>query len=146
MPAGVDRIWLPGRGVTDLAERRADAFVQEYDENLRFGRNEDTGQYCVFRIVRGEAPLPILGFNEVPSNDFLARRLYQTDALRRGEEILDEMNKHNKALEDRGLAQAEEAEWIAAEGFEFLMHDQAQTPYRRIYTGNVKKNRMGGWS
>lgn len=149
MPAGVDRIWLPGAGMTDVAERRADAFVQEYDPNLRFGRNEDTGQYCVFRIVRGEKPLPILGFPpemEVPSNEFIGRRLYETDAVRRGNEILDEMNRHNEALERAEERKAEEAAEIAAEGFEWLMRDQGQTPYKRVYTGNVKKNAMGGYS
>lgn len=146
MPAGVNRIWLPGRGITDASERRADAFVQEYDPNLRFGRNEDTGQYCIFRIVRGENPLPILGFNEVPSNEFIGRRLYETDAQRRGEEILDAMNRHNDELEKLMDEEASEAAAQAAEGFEWLMRTQDQTPYKRVYTGNVRKDRIGGYS
>jgi hypothetical protein len=146
MPAGISNIWLPGRGLTDLAERRADEFAQEYDENLRFGRNGDTGQYCVFLIRRGHDPLPILGFDEVPSNDYLARRLYQADAQRRGEEILDEMNRSNESLENAGLTDADDAAGTLAEGFEWLMRTQGQTSHKREYMGNRRKNQMGGYS
>jgi hypothetical protein len=130
--------------MTDLTERRLDKAVQEYDENLRFGRNEETGQYCVFRIVRGERPLPILGFTEMPDTDQIFKRLYKSDALRRGNEILDEINKHNAGIEAELESAASDASGMVAEGFEHLFHGVGKTPYRRVYGTNYTKT--GGYS
>lgn len=105
-------IWLPGHGQVDLGVLRVDKFVSEYDERLRFGRNVETGQYCVYVCMRGQDPLPIIGFNEIPSNDVLARELYQRDALRRGREIIDDIQNTN----DRIQAEKEKAAAEASEG------------------------------
>lgn len=146
MPAPVETtIWLPGRGDTSLGELAVDKAVQEYDPLLRFGRNNDNGQWCIFLIKRGEAPLPVLGFDRVPHPDDALRRLYQSDALRRGNEILDEViadrERHDAALE---LA-AKEADAQLAEAGEWALREQGKTPHKRVYIG--KNHRvMGGWS
>lgn len=146
MPAAVSKIWLPGQGMTDLSERRVDAAVNEYDENLRFGKNDETGQYCIFLIRRGFDPLPILGFNEIPHPEDAVRKLWRADAMRRGNEILDQMNKENEEARKADEYAADQGIEQAAEGFEWLMRTQGQTPYKRVYTGNNKTNKMGGYS
>ncbi len=146
MPAPAASIWLPGRGVTDIQERRVDAAVKEYDETLRFGRNEETGQHCIFMIKKGHAPLPVLGFNEIPHPDDAVRKLWKSDAMRHGKEILDTMNAENEEVHSERRRAADEANGIAAEGFEWLMRDQGQTPYSKSYDISHKKTRMGGYS
>lgn len=116
-------IWVPptyrDRGLAEA--RRA---VKDYDSELDFGLNERTGQYCVF-IPKGtnqvtmENDLPILGFNEIPTREQVQKRLYESDARRRGYEILDSIQKHNDSIqkehEQRAAAAsselAETAEW-----------------------------------
>lgn len=146
MPAAATNIWLPGRGMTDMAERRVDAVVKEYDETLSFGRNMDTGQYCVFLNRRGADPLPVLGFNAVPHPEDVLKALYHTDAQRRGEEILDEMNAENELARKADDDAAEEGMGQAAEGFEWLMRTQGQTPYQKSFDISHKTKRMGGYS
>lgn len=146
MPASTASIWLPGRGVTDIQERRVDIAVKEYDEDLRFGRNEETNQYCVFLCRGGDAPLPILGFNKIPHPEDALKALYATDSLRHGEQILDDINRHNESIEKAKEYAADEASSQAAEGFEWLMRDQGQTPYFKSYDISHKRNKMGGYS
>jgi len=132
--------------MTDLQERRVDVAVKEYDENLRFGRNEETGQFCIFFLRRGHAPLPVLGFNEIPHPEDAVKKLWRTDALRRGNEILDEMNRENEEARKADEDAADEGIGQAAEGFEWLMRTQGQTPYIKSFDISHKKNRMGGFS
>jgi len=115
-------IWTPAtHRFSGLSEARK--AVQDYDPNLDFGFNEVTQQWCVY-LRRGtmagskEADLPILGFNQIPGRDRIQKMLYERDALRRGQEILDEINKHNDNImagkEDGSSAElAEVAEWAA---------------------------------
>lgn len=141
-------IWVPDSASNaqyDIPVLRVDKAVQEYDENLRFGRNEETGQWCIFRLVRGENPLPILGFNEIPHPEDACKRLFQADAMRRGEEILDEMNRQNEELDKHVDAAADEANGIAAEVYEHAFRMMGKTPYLKSF--RVKPgNRMGGYA
>jgi len=129
-------IWTPATyRFSGLAEARK--AVQDYDPNLDFGFNEKTKQWCVY-LRRGtmaasaEADLPILGFNRIPGRDELHKRLYQSDALRRGHEILDEINKHNDDL----LAGARDDEATAelAEVLEWANRKEGQTRYTKVFT------------
>lgn len=118
-------IWVPptyrDRG---LAEARK--AVKDYDPELEFGLNEQTGQYCVF-IPQGtngitmERDLPILGFNHIPSRDEVQKRLYESDARRRGYEILDNIRRHNEALEKESEFKAQDASEQLAEAAEWGM-------------------------
>lgn len=147
MPASASSIWLPETGVTDLAAIRVDRAVKEYDENLRFGRNEETGQWCVFLLRRGFAPLPVLGFRDIPHPEDAVKRLYQADAQRRGEEILDEVNRHNREQERLENAATEQqigqAVEDAAEHAERLARLAGSTRYGKSF--RPRPDRMGGW-
>lgn len=149
-------IWLPGQGMVDLSVTRVDKAVQEYDERLRFGRNEATGQYCIFRRMDHGDPLakyqtaigpvlPILAFDKVPHPEDALKRLYQTDAMRRGNEILDEINKGNEAIEAAGEAKAQEADGIAAEVMDFAHRLTGTAPHLKVFPGEKRGEKMGGW-
>ena len=112
--------------------------VREYDPNLDFGRNERTGQWCIF-LKRGtgeaskEVDLPILGFNEVPHPDDALRRLHQADALRTGNEILDKITKNNADIEARKEVAAQEATQAAAEGFDWGFRQMGKAPHSKVF-------------
>jgi hypothetical protein len=145
LPAPATKIWLPGVGVTDLGVRAVAQAVKLYDENLDFGRNEDTGQWCVFLLRRGELPLPVLGFEDVPSPEYAVQRLHRADALRRGDEILNEINDHNKRREDGYEQRAREADAMSAEHYRWAFEQQGKTPYFKSI-GRKNPNKMGGYS
>jgi hypothetical protein len=145
VPAAATKIWLPGIGYADVGMASLDRAVQEYDPMLRFGRNEETGQYCVFMVKRGEAPLPVLGFNELPSQDHVMRRLYQSDSVRHGKRLLDDIERHNRDLEKTREAAAVEAEGQLAEAIEWGARQDAATRYSRVFL-NPRRRLIGGWS
>lgn len=130
-------IWVPESfGHREVVRvRRA---VKEYDPNLDFGRNELTGQWCIF-LKRGtseatqEVDLPILGFNDIPHPDDALSRLQQSDALRSGNEILDKMVKNNQDIEDRREVAAQEATEAAAEGFDWGFRQMGKAPYSKVF-------------
>ena len=129
-------IWTPPsyrmRGTIEA--RKA---AQDYDSNLDFGFNEDTRQWCVYlkkgtMAASADKDLPILGFAQIPTREEVQRRLYQSDAFRRGMEIMDDLQRHNDDLEkdysDVDGQVAETFEW----GFRKMGSDKAPTS---IYMG-----------
>lgn len=116
----MSEIWTPpSYRFSGVAEARK--AVQDYDQNLDFGFNEVTKQWCVY-LKQGtmgaskDKDLPILGFNHIPGRDEVQKRLYQSDALRRGHELLDQINRHNDELTktkqtDEDIQLAETLEW-----------------------------------
>jgi hypothetical protein len=115
----MDGIWTPPsyRMRGSIEARKA---AQDYDPNLDFGMNQETGQWCIY-LKRGtmaaskDKDLPILGFKEIPSRDEVMKRLYQSDALRRGMEIMDDLQRHNDDLEK----DYSDVDGQLAEAFEF---------------------------
>jgi len=136
-------VWLPPshefRGLA--AARKA---AKEYDANLDFGRNEKTGQWCVF-IRHGTMPcasegdFPVLGFQDIPDPGLIQRRLYESDAQRHN--IVAQIQRHNSQLEkerdkisrEKSAELAEHMEW----GFRKMDSDKA--PTRKVFfTGKDK--------
>lgn len=148
MPVPVQHIWLPNGVAVSLEVLRADKAANDYDPNLRFGRNEDSGQWCVFRIVRGEEPLPILGFPDVPGPQEIQRRLYETDALRRGEEILTTINRENEVIRAGWESAAREGANIAADAFDWGYRAMGSSKAKKIIVpmNGLRGDRMGGYS
>ena len=117
------QIWTPASHADRelIAARQA---AREYDENLDFGFNEKTQQYCVY-LKQGtmdaskHGDMPILGFNpptRIPSPDEIKKRLYESDALRRGHEIVAEWNRQNDALRNKDHS---DVDGQVAEAFEW---------------------------
>lgn len=123
-------VWLPDMHYYRQAVP-VDKAVNEYDERLRFGIHQDTGQWVII-MVEGEKRIPILGFNDIPTPDAALRRLYQSDARRRGTQILDDINRHNKAIQKEKEDAAKDAEGILAEAFEYAYRLEGKHPNPRI--------------
>ena len=130
-------IWVP----ESFGHREATSVrkaVKEYDPNLDFGRNERTGQWCIF-LKRGtntasqEVDLPVLGFQDIPHPDDALSRLRESDALRTGNEILDKMVKNNSDIEERREIAAQEATGQAVEGFDWGFRQQGKAPYSKVF-------------
>lgn len=149
-------IYVPGRGAVDLDCRRVDAAVNEYDERLFAARNPRNGLYTVFvkmspftdwltddgLDVDGQRCLPVMAFPEgFPETHEVLRRLHETDALRRGTEILDEINKKNAQLAEPSRRAASEHAGELAEVMESAMHRQGKTPYHRSLRKRDPKHR-----
>jgi hypothetical protein len=146
MPVAADHIWLPGAGAVSLDVIRVDRAVQQYDPLLRFGRNEDSGQWCVFRITRGNPPLPILGFEEIPHPKAVLQRLARCDARRRGDEILNEINRHNDELRKQWEEPAKEGAAITAEAFEWGFRQVGRGKRLVLPVSRGHKKQMGQYS
>lgn len=144
MPAPVERLWIP-QSHEDKQLVPLNRALREYDERLRFGRNEVNGDWVVFLLLRGEAPIPVLGFQDtIPTVEELMNRVRAADTKRHGDAILTEMEKHNNRLRAEARAKADEAEWQLAEGMESFLHGQDKTPYKRIFNKSVESARTGG--
>lgn len=139
-------IYLPGAGMVNLAARRVVQAVRDYDERLLFGRNEETGLWTVFikmdtaypgdtMEIGGYKVLPILAFqgSDPPHPDDVTKALWERDALRRGEEILDDINRRNKDIQNRYEQAASDGAGIAAEAFEWGFRKQGAHPSPRIF-------------
>lgn len=148
-------IWLPGAGTVDLSVKRVDTAVREYDERLRFGRNDKTGDYCIFikmppnyvgGIPSSEGTLyPVIGFgNQIPDAGEAIHRLRKADALKNGDAILREMNRENDSLTQHIDDNAHDASGIVAEAAEWFGREQGNLRYSKIY--RPRTNRVGGWS
>lgn len=134
---GPKPIWTPPKSY-DRAAHAVSQAVKEYDYRLGFGKNEETGQWVIF-MRQGETEdsrggdLPILGFDTIPSPDAAKKKLYETDALRRGDEILDEINRHNDEINQKFADAADEAAWETAEALETFNRLEGTHPSPRIF-------------
>ena len=131
-------LWVPAHAADDREAWKVHQAVKQYDENLAFGRNEETGQWCIFmrqgtNKMASTGDLPILGFNTIPTPDEALTRLINSDARRRGSEILDELRKHNEDINAERNRRADDAVGMAAEAFEWGFRKMGKAPTTRIY-------------
>lgn len=125
-------IYVPGRGRVNLSAMKVDEAVREYDYRLSFKLNNETNQWCIYiSQPHGHDELPILGFQGIPHPDDALKRLYHADALRHGEKILDDIDRHNKAISEELDYKAREAVEYTAEVAESALHREGKTPYHR---------------
>lgn len=137
-------VWTPPRSYDRLAHEVSVA-VREYDERLGFGKNPDNGQWCIFmrqgnsEETRG-GDLPILGFQTVPSRDEALRRLYESDARKRGAEILAQINRHNEEINRKFEDAADDASGQTAEVMEWFARQAGQHPVPRVFVSKDVKD------
>lgn len=136
-------LWVPAHAADQREAWKVHQAVKQYDENLAFGRNEETGQWCIFmrqgtNQATTEHDLPILGFNEIPNPDDAIARLMKSDARRRGNEILDELNAHNEDINAERKRKADEAIGSAAEAFDWGFRAMGRHPNSRIFVPGRK--------
>ena len=144
MYEGTAPIWTPPKAY-DRAAAAASQAAKEYDARLGFGRNEETGQWVVF-MRQGETAetkagdLPILGFETIPSPDEVKKRLYESDALRRGSEILAAINRHNDEVRQTFADAADDAIGETAEAMEWFNRQLGTHPVPRVFVTKDVKN------
>lgn len=119
-------LWLPdGRGTVDIRVWRCMNAAREYDARLTIGQDQTDGQWAVYiKLERGTLPemddlFPIFGLGrdpeEFPHPEDLKKRLYESDTVRQGDELLDKLNRENERLKKEQAYEADEASGIAAE-------------------------------
>ncbi len=120
-------ILVPGRGLVNLDALAVDRAVKEYDERLSFGYNPKNEDWVVYiKLPRdfegawyqidGENVMPVLGVGrEIPKPEVVTQRLWETDAWRNGEEMYDNMLKHNAAIKAEEEEQASQLNQEVAE-------------------------------
>lgn len=143
-------IFVPGRGMVDLSMTQVDRAVREYDERLLFATHPETGQPGIFikmeRDFEWESALDIGGdrvvavcmFRDVPSPDEALRKLHQSDSMRHGEQMLDDIHRHNNAIKAQGEYRASEGTGVAAEVHEFLHRKSGDARYHHSFRKVVK--------
>lgn len=129
--------WVPSSH-EDKQAHLVNKAVREYDPDLSFGRNEQTGQWCIFlkhgtNLITSEGDLPILGFSDIPHPEDAVKRLYQSDARRRGREIVDSIQRHNEALQKEADYRAKEASDATAEAFEWGFREMGAAPVSKVF-------------
>lgn len=161
-------MYVPGRGVVALGYRAVDAAVSEYDERLFAADHPHTGTPSIFikmppdtewqqgdgLAIDGNRCVPVMAFpHGFPHTDEVLRRLHEADAVRRGHELLDHMNRANAALNEPARREAAERAGVVAEVTESAMHRIGKTSYyrslakldpkQRVSTVNKRKNKHG---
>lgn len=130
-------MWVPN-SYEDREAFAVNKAVREYDPDLGFGRNELTGQWCIFlkqgtNEITKESDLPILGFGSIPHPDDAVKRLYESDARRRGREIIDAIQRHNDDLQRQSDVRAQEASDETAEAFEWGFRKMGAAPVTKAF-------------
>lgn len=144
-------LYVPGRGMVNLAATRVDRAVNEYDERLLFAQNPENQQWCIMiklppDHVAGDGivldgttrVLPILGFQDIPHPEDALKRLYQTDTMRWGEEILNQINRHNDEVKAEKEREASDASGEAAEALEWFRRNEGTHPQARVFVPGDK--------
>ena len=123
-------IWIPNKGEIDTKVWRVDKAVNEYDERLMFGRNEDTGDWCVFiRMPRPEPPYPVLGFgNTIPEPEDALNRLRASDTLRHGNKIYDDVMRSQREYKAQFEYASNQAADESVEAIEHMMRKRGDSP------------------
>lgn len=132
-------IWLPKS--VNYNAYRVDRAVNEYDERLMFGRNEDTGDWCVFvRMPSPRPPFPVFGFGDrIPEPDEALSRIKEGHLVEHKEriwrEVVDSQNKHKADLEYAADQAGEES----AERTEHLMRKHGKSPIIKVLPKGVSE-------
>lgn len=147
MPAEARKVWLP-ESYHDKKISSVQRALTQYDELLRFGRNEDTGQWCVFRLMPRNSDnipelWPIIGWDEIPEAEFVMHKVQDADLMRNGDAILREIERKNAARSKRMEDAAQEGAGEAAEALESFLHAQGKTGYHRSLRKLDPKQRTG---
>jgi hypothetical protein len=138
-------LYVPGRGMVNLASTRVDSAVSEYDERLTFAQHPENGQWCIMLKMPADYDgpdgihlgtdrvIPVLGFNDIPHPEDALKRLYQADSLRWGEQMLDDMNRRNEDRKKELQYKGDQASYEAAEAMEWFNRQQGLHPSPRIF-------------
>lgn len=145
-------LYLPGRGMVDLAAARVAAALAEYDDRLIYHPSSPyTGQPTVFIKMEadndtdfqidGNNVLPILAFREPPTPEYALAEIGKRDSVRHGMALLDDLHRNNEAIREEKRKKAAEADEIAAEAYEWFARNNDLTEHKRVYMSGRKARR-----
>jgi hypothetical protein len=128
-------IWLPNSVNYDAY--KVDRAVNEYDERLMFGRNEDTGDWCVFiRLPGDRPPYPVMGFQHIPESHEVIARLSEGDTRKHSERIYREIVESEKKRRAELEYVSDQAAADAAERTEHMMRKRGASPVIKVFVGD----------
>lgn len=123
------RLWLPEARELEPRARKVALAVREYDDSFRFGQHQVTGDWVV--CIKNQ---PVFGFGrELPHPDDVPKILARHDMKRRGHEIMDELDRKNKADQAEREYQRQQNTGIVAEHFEHAFRQEGRHPVPRIF-------------
>ena len=139
-------IWLPKGKSGDKSVDAVNKAVNEYDERLSFGRNLDTGDWCVYYdMPHGQDPFPIIGWREVPDPEFVLKKLYETDTVRNGQQMYEHILRVNNEQRRLNEKKSEEAAEESSELIEYIMRRHGESPLvKSLRPRTVKRNQYLG--
>lgn len=144
------KIWLPGKGEVDPLVWKVNLAVKEYDERLSVGRNEESGEWCVFIKMPpgGDWPelFPVLGLGpqEPTDPEEVLRRIYKADTVRHGTKILNELNRGNdRRMKEKYDDPADEAAMLMAEVMDYAHRRTGTAPYSRVHMNGRTRRGYG---
>lgn len=127
-------LYIPGAGggMVDLAFKRAERAVKNYDDNLILAKHEHTGDWVAFvEIPATDNMFPVIGFGkELPHPDEIRAILERHDTRRHGDKLIRQIQENNDRIQRELRAAGDEATERAVEAAEFGI---------RKYTGRKTK-------
>lgn len=128
-------IWLPGAGLVPAHIRTAQQAIDAYDSRLELGFDESNGQWVVlWKDAVDGSPYPVMGLGrELPGYEEIQRLLYKGDTVRRGGDIIKDVNRRQAARKAASDAVAHDAAGDVAEHLEHTFRRMGQTSYNRIF-------------
>lgn len=128
------RLYIPGAGggMVDLAFKRAERAVTNYDPRLILAMHEQTGDWVAFvQLPNSDNMFPVIGFGrELPHPDEIRVILERHDAQRHGDKLIRQIQENNDRIQRELRARGDEATEQALEAAEFGI---------RKYTGRKTK-------
>lgn len=137
-------IYVPGKGDRNPRAERVNNAAVEYDERLRFGFNEENGDWILYikmprdfdayYYIDGEPVYPVLGFGpEIPEPEAAIERLMAADTMRQGTKILDRINRENAKIEKARDDEASDRHEEVAERIEHALRQEGQSPFGKVF-------------
>lgn len=131
VPEGGHRLWMPGVNGADPRVRAVARAVERYDESLRFGQHQITGDWVV---CIGETGGPVFGFGpDLPNPDDVERKLAAVDVKRRGRQILDGLARESEARKAAARLAMDDATMEVVEHMEHGFRQEGKHPTPRIF-------------
>lgn len=128
------KLYIPGAGggMVDLAFKRAERAVKNYDDNLILAQHEMTGDWVAFvEIPATDRMFPVIGFGrELPHPDEIRVILERHDTRRHGDKLIRQIQENNDRIQRELRAAGDEATEQVLEAAEYGI---------RKYTGRKTK-------
>jgi hypothetical protein len=134
------KIYIPGRGSVDSDVYKVDRAVNQYNDRLSFEFNEAGQDYCIFmRMPYPERPVIILGFGEkVPHPDEACKRLWESDTMKHGDRILNDILKSQEDFKNAKRYAADQASSDSAERIEKFLRGKGHSPIVKVFPNDKK--------